>query len=79
MEYLFPNPSPYELIDYSLINISFNVVNYMDNTLNDYEKKISKMITKDEFYRLEIIINIFLVLVFIKFNYINLIYQYNFC
>ncbi len=33
MEYLFPNPSPYEIIDYSFLNISFNVVYSMDENI----------------------------------------------
>ena len=36
MEYEFPDPSPYEIIDYSLLNISFNVIYTMEKYLKLY-------------------------------------------
>ena len=45
MEKLFPNPTPYELINNNLIDISFNLVKTMEMTLNkknDQKKKIFK-------------------------------------
>ena len=33
MEYLFPIPSPYEIIDYSFINLSFNVAYSLDKEI----------------------------------------------
>ena len=40
MEYLFPKPTPYEIIDYSIINLSYNVAYHMDEKLrmNEDEK-----------------------------------------
>ena len=32
LEYLFPNPSPYEIVDYKLVNLSFNTI-YLMNIL----------------------------------------------
>ena len=49
MEYLFPNPSPYELIDYSLINISFNVAYSLDKNNKKNKKQNSGEIIKNSF------------------------------
>ena len=38
MEYLFPKPSKYEIIDYSLFNIILNVTRGMDKIIKSYEK-----------------------------------------
>lgn len=40
MEYLFPEPSPYELIDYSFSKISFDVMYTMQKKINYYIKNI---------------------------------------
>ena len=48
MEYLFPKPSPYEIIDYSFINLSFNIAYTLDNIININEIKLSHTITKKE-------------------------------
>ena len=66
MEYLFPFQSKYEIIDYSLINIAFNVTNSMDNLLRIYEKEKTQMIYKKEFYFLQIIIILNFLFIFIK-------------
>ena len=61
LEYLFPNPSPYEIIDYSFINISFNIVNTMDEIIKTYENDNTKLFIKEEFNYLLI----FFILIFI--------------
>jgi frataxin-like iron-binding protein CyaY len=47
MEYLFPNPSPYEIIDYSLINISFNTAYSLDQIVKLNKKPSSCIIKKN--------------------------------
>ena len=42
MEYLFPIPTPYEIIDFSLANISFNVIKTMEETISNYERIIKQ-------------------------------------
>ena len=48
MEYLFPKHSPYEIIDYSFINLSFNIAYTLDNIININEIQLSHTITKKE-------------------------------
>ena len=76
MEYLFPNPSPFEIIDYSLINLSFNVAYYMEEEIKDYKTKYTKIIKKNEFYKLETIFVMFTFIIFIKYNNINYTNEY---
>lgn len=80
MEYIFPQPSPYEIIDYSFLNLSFNVVYSMDKNIKGYEIQISHMITKKECFYLGIYFIIFFIIIFIKYNiYVmkkNIYYQY---
>ena len=59
MEYIFPKPSQYEIIDYSLLNLTLNITQSMNSKIIIYERQIFQMITKKEFYFLEIIIFIF--------------------
>ncbi len=66
MEYLFPNPSPYEIIDYSFLNISFNVVYFMDEKMKDYENQLTKKVEKKELFYFEIINFILVTLIFCK-------------
>ena len=41
MESLFPNPSPYEIIDFSEItSLSFNIISEMENEINKYQEEI---------------------------------------
>ena len=70
MEYLFPNPSPYENVDYSLLNTSFNATYTLNKLLKLNEKEMSNLMTKKEcFYLLIKIISIFLFLLFkVKFK-----------
>ena len=69
MEYIFPKPSQYEIIDYSLLNLTLNITQSMNSKIIIYERKISQMITKKEFYFLEAIIFIFLLLIFFNIFY----------
>ena len=48
MEYLFPQPTPYELIDYSLINLSFNIVYSLNKDIKNLKNKISNLKKKKE-------------------------------
>ena len=43
MEYLFPTPTDYEILDYNLANITFNVVHSMEQTILIYEKQLNKI------------------------------------
>ena len=40
MEYLFPHPTPYEIIDFSIVDLSINLVKLMDK---DYENKFKEL------------------------------------
>ena len=53
MEYLFPTPSPYEIVDNSLINLSFNIVYSMNELIKTYENQFSYMLIKNESLSLE--------------------------
>ena len=66
--YIFPQPSPYEILDNSFVNLSFNVVYTMDKNIKDYENQISHMITKNECFYLGIYIIILFIFIFVKFN-----------
>ena len=46
MEYLFPIPSPYEIIDNTLKNISFNLSYSLENIIKALENKKTQMITR---------------------------------
>ena len=72
MEYLFPNPSPYEIVDYSLLKLSFNLTYSLDKIITIYEKKIYKMIKKEDFFFSEINLLLFFILIIFK-----IIYNYN--
>ena len=77
MEYLFPNPTPYEIIDYSILKISFNVAFSLDHYLKQYQHQMYHMISKDDFYILQKYIISFFVIVYFKIiqykaNYYNI-------
>ena len=78
MEYIFPKPSQYEIIDYSLLNLTLNVTQSMNSKIIIYERKISQMITKKEFYFLETFIFIFLLLIYFKRSLQNNYIDYNY-
>ena len=62
MEYLFPIPSKYEIVDYSIINISFNITYSMEEEIKNYEHQIK--IFKEQFnFSFLLLLNI---LIFIK-------------
>jgi hypothetical protein len=42
MEYLFPITTPYEIPDYSLSNLSFNITKSMEKQINNYDKIIKQ-------------------------------------
>ena len=69
MEYLFPIQTPYELINYSFVNISFYVSYILNMNLNRLSK-IHK-IMKNEFILLLLLISIFVLCFYfkIKLNY----------
>ena len=48
LEYLFPVPSPYEIIDHSFYHISFNTAHTMEEIEKRYENQISHMIPKKD-------------------------------
>ena len=76
MEYLFPNPSPYEIDDYSFVNLSFNATYSLDQNLRSCENQKFQMIEKREFYILQTNLFIFFIIFFIKFNNMNLCNYY---
>ena len=76
MEYLFPNPTPYEIIDYSILKISFNVTYSLDRYLKQYQQIIYQMISKNDFYNLKEYIILFFVMVYFKIQY-KVKYYYN--
>ena len=41
MEYLFPIPTPFEINDYSIVNLSFNIIYSMENGMNLYEEQLN--------------------------------------
>ena len=71
MEYLFPIPSPYEIIDYSFLNISFNTVYSMDNIINTYEKEMLLAIKKGNVLYFEAILLLIVFLIVFKINIKN--------
>ena len=69
MEYLFPNPTPYEIIDYSILKISFNVTYSLDLYLKQYQHIIYQMMSKDDFYILREYIFFFFAMIYFKVRY----------
>ena len=73
MEYLFPNPTDYEVINNSLPYLSFNVVYSMEQELNKYKELNNELIQKNKLK----LNNLFFLLTF--FNFILLIcWKFNF-
>ena len=69
MEYLFPNPSPYELIDFSSLNLPFNIINPLKEKIKLYEEKEKIfIIMKKELLFNEIYLIIILVIIVFKYN-----------
>ena len=68
MEYLFPIQTPYELVNYSFVNISFFVSFILDMKLKKNIK--TQIIMKNEYLRLLLIIIIFVFCIYFKSKYI---------
>ena len=80
MDYLFPNPSPYEIADNSIQNLSFKIIKSLDKTIKKMKKrKFNKVLNNDIFYFY--IFNLFFfIIIIIKYNYriiqdLNLLYE----
>ena len=73
MEYLFPFPSPYEIIDDSIKNLSFNVVQSMNEIINNMTSYINKNHLYEHFYCFEIFsfLMIIIILLIKSYNKIN--------
>ena len=69
LEYIFPNPTSFEILDYSLQKISFLAARSLDNDLKICEKQKSYLIKKEEFYFLQSLIILFFFLMLIKEHY----------
>ena len=69
LEYIFPNPTSFEIIDYSFQKISFDATRSLDNNLKICEKQKSHLIQKDEFYFLQVLIILFFFLILMKEHY----------
>ena len=77
MEYLFPNPTDYEVINNSLPYLSFNVVYSMEQELNKYQELNNELIQKNKlnnFFSLLTCFN-FILLIYWKFNFNNIFYK----
>ena len=68
MDYLFPIPTPYEIIDYSISNLSFNVIHSMETLIELNDENLKKMYKTCILQRI-IILNMFLI--FLKIIYKN--------
>ena len=67
MEYLFPIPSPYEIVDNSFMSLSFNVAYSMDKIIRTNEKQIELMrINEKNIYFVIVILNIIIILRIIR-------------
>lgn len=72
MEYLFPIPTSYELIDYNLANISFNVIHSMEKKILIYEKKFKKI------YHFQHLLLLIIFLLILKLIYDFILYKNSF-
>ena len=71
MEHLFPFPTIYEIIDYSIIDLSFNVTYSMDKIIKTYENQSSRTTNFKDFFYFEIILTLIIFLIIFKLNYRN--------
>ena len=69
LEYIFPKPTSFEVIDYSLKKISYKTARSLDHNLKMCERQKSHLIQKEEFYFLQVLILLFFFLIFIKDHY----------
>ncbi len=79
MEKLFPIATQYEIIDNSLINISYNIVKTMEKTLDLYEEQINKLlqIQSRSYFKSILLISFFFIIFKIYSNY-NFIFLRNY-
>ena len=68
MEYLFPNPTIYEISDNSIINLSFNTVYSMNQIIKINEKQITNMVIKLAFFDVEKLLLLIIIFIIIKIN-----------
>ena len=67
LEYLFPNPTPYEIIDNnSLIKLAFNYVQSIEIKIKNYEEKINKIKKQNIVFYLDTLILLIIILFLIK-------------
>ena len=71
MEYLFPIPSPYEIVDYSMSNLTFNTVLSLDKEIKNYENKRKHLSTKKVSSNLDENLVLLILLLFFKIKYGN--------
>ena len=69
LEYIFPKPTSFEIIDYSFQKISFVTTQSLDRNLKKCERQKSNLIEKGEFYILQILIIFFFIFIYIKEHY----------
>ena len=70
MEYLFPKPSPYEIIDYSILNISYNIAYSLDEKIIAKEKEI--ILIDKTFKKISFKQNMFVFIFFLLIKIYNL-------
>jgi len=76
MEYLFPIPSPYEIIDNSILNLSYNIAYTLNKIININHKKLAHSITKKEFFYRELNHILIFILIFFKVYYKYIYFYY---
>jgi len=76
LEFLFPKPTPYEIVDYSIINISYNIAYTMEQNIKLSEERINDMLDKTEvkftflffvFFNILIVIKLICIILFEHF------------
>ena len=72
MEYLFPKPTPYEILDYSFINLSFNIVYNLDKELKILENQFSHNNSTKELLLIILLFTFFIFLILVNIKYTNL-------
>ena len=75
LEYFFPNPSPYEITNYKLVNLSFNTIYLMKKLLMTNQNETIDLIAQNTIFYLFLIIVIIVILFIIKIT--NNYYYYN--
>ena len=71
MEHLFPHPSKYEIFDYSLFTLAFNIIKTLEKKLKIYEVGEKSVYKNNGVYFLKIIEVIIVLLILLKiFKYL---------